>query len=107
MQDKFYILMHKNKEIGILGIDPDDNKITSWKSLDQQETPFVGNADLKKMKIWWSSRAVPGSRKMMEDMLHQTGCKTPLEYLSKNLGLSMTDTYWIRPIDADLQWEDV
>ncbi len=103
----YYTLMHKNKEVGLLGIDADDSKITAWKSINQPETPFVGQADLHKLKIWWSSRAVPGSRKMMADMLHKADCQTPLEYLSKNLGLSMTDTYWIRPLGADLTWEDV
>lgn len=31
----------------------------------------------------------------------------PEEYLVKNLGLSLTDYYWIRPIDSGLTWEMV
>ena len=102
-----YLLMHKDKEVGVLGIDRYDSRVIAWKPLNIQESPFDGHADLQKLKTWWSTRAVPGSRKTMEAIFQQAGCQTSLEYLSKNLGLSMTDTYWICPVDAMMQWNDV
>ena len=29
------------------------------------------------------------------------------EYLLRNLGLSLTDHYWIKPIDSSLKWAEV
>lgn len=59
------------------------------------------------MKHWWEGRAVPASRKMMQEVLKQAGCANTKMYLAKNLALSMTDSYWIRPLDLDLKYEDV
>ena len=35
------------------------------------------------------------------------GLSVSTEYLVKNLGLSLTDYYWIKPLDSDLTWENV
>lgn len=40
-------------------------------------------------------------------ILEQLNIATPQEYLVKNLGLSLTDHYWIKPLDADLGWSAV
>jgi len=39
--------------------------------------------------------------------LKQAGCANTKMYLAKNLALSMIDSYWIRPLDLDLKYEDV
>ena len=44
---------------------------------------------------------------MMQEVLKQAGCAITKMYLAKNLALSMTDSYWIRPLDLDLKYEDV
>ncbi len=102
-----YTLMHRNQEIGALAIDPADSKVAGWKNKDNEMGPYLGNTTLENIKKWWSSRAIPGSRKMMEDVIRNAGCTSNLDYLAKNLGLSMTDTYWLRPLDTTLTWEDV
>ncbi len=68
-------------------------------------SPFLGNADTRKMKRWWEGRAVPASRNMIKEVLRQASCPNTKMYLAKNLALSMTDSYWIRPLDMDLKME--
>ena len=59
------------------------------------------------LKKWWARRAVPISQGHIKQMLNDKGLLGPEDYLVKNLGLSLTDYYWISPIDSGLQWKDV
>ena len=56
---------------------------------------------------WWSRRAVPISQGHIKQMLVDKGLLSPEDYLVKNLGLSLTDYYWISPLDSGLRWKDV
>ena len=38
---------------------------------------------------------MPGSRKIMEEVIKKAGCLNSSEYLAKNMALSMTDAYWL------------
>ena len=102
-----YVLMHKNTECATLFIDRDNGNLVGAKDFDKTYAPFLGNANEKLMKRWWAARAIPGTRKDMESIIRAAGCDTNAEYLAKNLALSITDTYWIRPGDTDLRWEQV
>ena len=102
-----YILMHKDKQCGVLAVDRYSGALTEFCSVDDRYTPFLGNADKRSMSIWWNHRAVPGSRKDMEEVIRRAGCETNTGYLAKNLALSLADTYWICPIDLELSWDDV
>ena len=107
MKQTEYYLKHRNDICGLLRFDPDDGKLTHFKIKEKELTPFLGNADPAKMKRWWEARAVPGTRKMMEEVIRLAGCSNRYDYLAKNLGLSMTDCYWLCPTDETLKWEDV
>lgn len=56
---------------------------------------------------WWSRRSVPVSQSGVAEMIKEAGYSTTSEYLTANLGLSLNDYYWIRPVDARLCWKDV
>ena len=101
-----YELMHKDKKVGLIEIDVAGN-LTNYAEYISDAVPFLGKANLNKMKIWWKQRAVPGSRKMMDEVIKNSGCASTSEYLAKNLGLSMTDSYWVCPVDMTLSWEKV
>ena len=102
-----YQLNHKNIPCGVLLIDPDSHTVESFTNINREVSPFLGNADTRLMKHWWEARAVPASRESINELLRQAGYATTSEYLMKNLALSMTDTYWIQPIDAGAAWEHV
>ena len=107
MMNDNYILMHKNRKCGILSIQRDSGAFVRYKAIDSKWGPFLGNDENKYMSVWWKHRAVPGSRRDMTDVIRRAGCETNPEYLAKNLALSITDTYWICPMDIELSWEDV
>ncbi len=59
------------------------------------------------LKQWWKRRSVPISQGNIRRMLEEKGLLGPEDYLFKNLGLSLTDCYWISPMDSAMKWKDV
>ncbi|MGN0338327.1 MAG: hypothetical protein ACI4EE_12615 [Lachnospiraceae bacterium] len=59
------------------------------------------------LKQWWKRRAVPVGQGHIRQLLERKGLLGPEDYLLKNLGLSLTDYYWISPLDSGLTWKDV
>lgn len=59
------------------------------------------------LKNWWDHRSIPGSRAGMDAKLRALGIHDPSQVPFRNLGLSLSDQYWIRPKGQNLHWEDI
>lgn len=66
-----------------------------------------GKAELQELKAWWSHRSIPISRSGIGKALETMGIGTTSELLTKCMGLSLSDTYWVRPESSGLVWENV
>ncbi|MDD7220558.1 MAG: hypothetical protein PUI16_11375 [Clostridia bacterium] len=104
---KNYVLMHKNEKCGTFVFDEETGKIMEYHDNGKGLSPYLGNFDVRKMRKWWEMRAVPASRTAMQEIIRNAGCLNTEVYLAKNLALSMTDTYWICPDNANLSYDDV
>ena len=102
-----YILMHKNDKCGTILFDENIGKITEYHDDRNGLSPYLGNCDIKKIQKWWEMRAVPASRATMQQVINNANCLNTEVYLAKNLGLSMTDTYWIKPSGIDLSFDNI
>lgn len=102
-----YILKHKDDDCAYIAIDKADSKISRVRFTEPALCPVPGTTDPGRIKKWWAMRAVPGTGQFVRKMLAQSGCYTSQEYLERNLGLSMTDCYWICPKGSSLKWNDV
>lgn len=102
-----YVLKHKDDDCAHIMIDKADSKIYSVTFIEPALCPVPGTSDSAKIKKWWSLRAIPGTGQFVKNMLAHSGCYTAQEYLERNLGLSLTDCYWICPKGSDLKWDDV
>ena len=108
-----YTLMHK--DIPVLGIALDDGgtKITRVGELYHREDLPVGvpitwdKADRAALNAWWTDRFIPSARSGLVDALSQLGFPNPQQVISRNLGLSLSDHYWIKPADSNLSWNEV
>ena len=98
-----YFLMHKDQECGVLTIDEQSGKIIKYKDNENGISPYLGNSDIEKIRKWWELRAMPDSR-FNKQTTDRSNAKV---YLAKNLGLSITDTYWIKPLEVNLSFNDV
>lgn len=102
-----YTLMHKDQECGTLIVDERTGKVVKYQDSGDGISPYLGTADLRKIQQWWKFRAAPLSRKNIQQVIDMSGCTNALVYLAKNLGLSVVDTYWLRPKGTKLSFDDV
>ena len=103
-----FALMKKDKSI--IGFDmSEDGQINAVsKNVKNPELlPITYKYEEHGLEKWWKERSVPSSRDYVHDMLQKNNVSCPEEYLMTNLGLSLTDHYWIKPVKSDLSWNDV
>ncbi|KFI46106.1 hypothetical protein [Bifidobacterium biavatii] len=63
--------------------------------------------DGESITAWWRSRGIPATRDGLRSAIG-TGMRPPADLLDRSLGLSLSDQYWVRPVDRDdLKWEDL
>ena len=102
-----YTLMRKNEEIMMLQIGEDGNIIKLGKKENLAILPLQNRTSPRGIIEWWRDRAIPIKQGKIEKMLRDNGIETSGLHLTHNLGLSLTDYYWIRPMGSGLTWEDV
>ncbi len=56
---------------------------------------------------WFQGRGIPSRRDKLDLLLHRLNIIAPSELLDKAFGLSLSDQYWLRPIDADIKYDDI
>lgn len=108
MEEKLYSLMHRDDPVCAITIDEVSGAILRVsKPVNPELLPLGGCIDSAMLKKWWQHRAVPAGQGKIRRILEQLGIATPQEYLVRNLGLSLTDHYWIKPLDMELGWADI
>lgn len=101
-------MMHRDDPVCAISIDTASGAILrASKPLNPELLPLGGSIDSAMLKKWWQRRAVPVGQGKIQRILEQIGITTPQEYLVRNLGLSLTDHYWIKPLDMELGWTDI
>lgn len=111
-----YYLMNKNKKIAKIEYDTNVFAITNiYEKYDFDYAPFsVYNSQFKKeqneirvLNDWFKGRGIPNWRKDLDALMLKLNISMPEELLDKAFGLSLSDQYWINPVDNTLNWEDI
>ena len=102
-----FTLMRKNEEVMMLQIGVDGNIIKLGKKENMALMPLQNRTSPRGVIEWWRDRAIPIKQGKIEKMLRDNGIETTGLFLTHNLGLSLTDYYWIRPLGTDLTLEKV
>ena len=103
-----YFLMRKNEVITLCDFTDDGVMISySEKYRNFELAPLGYRASPDYLKRWWQNRQIPIRQGRVQEMLTEKGLLNPGDYLLKNLGLGLTDYYWIKPVGSSLRWEDV
>lgn len=103
-----YILMHKDIPITFLSFsETGDILYCAEKKINKEHIPVICSEGNVSIEAWWKERAIPHTRSNLSAMLKAKGYSLPEKYLLNNLGLSLTDCYWVKPLDVDLSWKDV
>lgn len=105
---KPFMLKRKDNEIAVINL-TEEGLIENYRLFDYNAelAPIHNPKSTDWLKKWWLRRAVPIAQGHIRQMLMDKGLLGPEDYLVKNLGLSLTDYYWISPIDSGLRWKDV
>lgn len=100
--------MHRDDPVCAISIDAVSGAILRVsKPVNPELIPLGGCINSAMLRKWWQRRAVPVGQGKIQRILEQMGISTPQEYLVKNLGLSLTDHYWIKPLNMELGWKDI
>lgn len=107
-----YYLMNKNKQVAKISIDNTNQNITEIKSLINTEfAPLecYRNGELACVSItnWFRGRGIPSWRDGLDDLLDNLGVKNKDCLLNKAYGLSLSDQYWMNPVEMSLDWNDI
>jgi len=108
-----YILMHKNVSVAELEIDDATGSILKIKKIFNETHLPVGVAvkksiaDRAALNEWWVDRSIPASRSGIRKALEMLNVSNTKMLLTKCLGLSLSDQYWIKPQDVDVSWGSV
>lgn len=109
-----YVLMHK--EIPVVAIDLDEAVCVIHKIdevFNAEHLPVGihirhGAVDRTELNEWWADRSIPASRSGVRKALEALNLSNTRMLLTKCFGLSLSDQYWIRPVDReDLHWKDI
>ncbi len=102
-----YYLKRKNENIALIDFIPDGDIYEVREIINNELSPLHMQNDFNWLKRWWKRRSVPISQGNIRFLLEKKGLLGSEEYLLKNLGLSLTDYYWICPVNSELTWEDI
>lgn len=108
-----YVLMNKNTPV--LRLTMDEGYILSVEeiySADHLPVEVLPKKEFIKstLRKWWESRSIPASRDQINDGLFNLGIQAnvvPAFLLEKCFGLSLSDQYWINPVNSPLKWSDI
>ncbi len=107
--DNLFYLMHKDDITAGLEIDEASGHIirVTYGQFDKTLLPPGGQLSPEALKIWWRNRAVPVGQGSMRRVLAENHIASPQAWLVKNCGVSLTDHYWIKPVESDYTWERI
>lgn len=104
-----FVLKHKDLDVAMVSIDLTSGKIEHVLDIYLSEELPVGCSSDNPNSIvsWWKSRAIPDSRRGIQQVLHYLHEESSLSLMLSGYGLSLTDHYWMQPLGKELYWKDL
>lgn len=76
------------------------------KSFDENDD-INSNSFKTNLSDWFRGRGIPSWRDKLDLLLHRLNIYVPSELLDKAFGLSLSDQYWLKPYDSDINYDDI
>jgi len=103
-----FVLKHKDLDVAMVQIDLTSGKIEYVLEVYlPKELPIGCQEDGRDIIDWWKSRAIPDSRRGIQQVLNYLQEESNLSLMLSAYGLSLTDHYWMQPIGKELYWKDL
>ena len=107
-----YTLMHKDVPVLDMELDESTCSIQKLGTAYHIEHLPLGTfhkniVDRTELNAWWIDRSIPASRSGVRRALETLDLPNTQLLLTRCFGLSLSDQYWVKPQDSDLQWENI
>lgn len=69
---------------------------------------YVNNDNFRiNLSEWFKGRGIPSWRDRLDILLHRLDVSAPSELLDKAFALSLSDQYWIKPNDSNINYDNI
>jgi hypothetical protein len=108
-----YILTHRKIAVAEIVIDEETAAIARIGAVFSPEHIPVGismknhRPNRGDLNDWWQGRSIPASRQNIREAMSKIGLSTAGKLVTKSVGLSLSDQYWVNPVSSPLDWEKV
>ena len=108
-----YILMHKTTPVVELEIDEETAAISKIGEIFSIPHIPIGinfkdnRLNRGSLNEWWHGRSIPASRQNIQEALKNLGVSTTNKLITQSFGLSLSDQYWVNPVNNPLEWEKI
>lgn len=105
--NKYYI-MHKNDKV--IEFTKDINDIQGFNIINDKLIPICvksKNIDRYDLMNWLVNRRMPQSRQTTQFIMKIKHIRDYNQLFENSLYLSLSDYYWVKPVDSSIKWEEV
>lgn len=108
-----YKLMNKNIEVLEFSYDKETHTVTKIVRLIHSDYAPIGIIEFKTgitrkaLNNWWKDRSIPASRSRFKEVMAEMDIQSSIELLERCFGLSLSDQYWIKEVNSNIQWQDI
>ena len=112
-------LMNKNREVMLTEYDSATGVFTNiYKIYNIDYAPYIlksfytseevnGTSLRTHLSEWFKGRGIPSWRDKLDLLLHRLNVNAPCELLDKAFGLSLSDQYWLKPVESNIKYDDI
>lgn len=103
-----YVLKHKDNDVAMVQVNLYSGEIEYVLEVYLPEKLPIGcdENNMQSLIEWWTSRAIPDSRRGIQQALRKLNETTNLTLMLHSYGLSLTDHYWLQPIGIEEYWKE-
>lgn len=108
-----YQLMHDDIEVATFQVSASSGKImdiTSVQNYSHMPLSTVVRKDVvdtERFKEWWYGRSIPSSRSDIHGFFDSLDVSNNAPLLIRSMALSLSDHYWVKPVNSECTWSDV
>lgn len=103
-----YVLKHKDLDVAMVQVDQMTGRMDYVLEIYlPEELPVGCDKEGKGLSQWWESRAIPDTRRGIQQVLAQLREESNLSLMLSAYGLSLTDHFWLQPVGKELYWKNL
>lgn len=107
-----YYLMNKTTKISKITLNNENNTVVDIVEIYNPDYAPLECFKEKQLNVncitsWFRDRGIPSWRDGLDDFLDNVGIKNKDILLNKAFGLSLSDQYWLNPVEKQMDWHDI